>query len=57
MVSIYPRSILSKIFLLGERGRGHDSGEKIKSRVKRAGVCFFRICYKKEKFSDSEKSL
>ena len=53
---IYPPVNSLQIFLLGERGSGHDSGEKFKSRVKRAGGMIFRIHYKKEKFLDSEKA-
>lgn len=52
---IPPVNSLQKI-LLGERGSGHDSGEKFKSRVKRAGGMIFRTHYKKEKFLDSEKA-
>lgn len=53
----YPPPVNSQqIFLLGERGSGHDSGEKFKSRVKRGRGMIFRTHYKKEKFLDSEKS-
>ena len=45
-------------FLLNEeRGCSHDSGEKLKSRVKRAGVAFLEIYYKKEFLETGVKSL
>lgn len=45
-------------FLLNEeRGCSHDSGEKLKSRVKRVGAAFLEIYYKKEFLETGVKSL
>ena len=45
-------------FLLNEeRGCSHDSGEKLKSSVKRVGVAFLEIYYKKEFLETGVKSL
>lgn len=45
-------------FLLNEeRGCSHDSGGKLKSRVKRVGVAFLGIYYKKEFLETGVKSL
>ena len=52
-----PRSILCEFFLNEERGCSHDSGEKLKSRVKRVGVAFLEIYYKKEFLETGVKSL
>lgn len=52
-----PRSILCDFFLNEERGCSHDSGEKLKSRVKRVGVAFLEIYYKKEFLETGVKSL
>ena len=47
----------SAIFLNEERGCSHDSGEKMKTRVKRVGVAFLEIYYKKEFLETGVKSL
>lgn len=46
-----------RFFLNEERGCSHDSGEKLKSRVKRVGVAFLEIYYKKEFLETGVKSL
>lgn len=46
-----------RFFLSEERGCSHDSGEKMKSRVKRVGVTFLEIYYKKEFLETGVKSL
>ena len=44
-----------RFFLSEERGCSHDSGEILKSRVKRAGGSNFRTYYKKESFQITSK--
>ena len=46
-----------RFFLNEERGCSHDSGEKMKTRVKRVGVAFLEIYYKKEFLETGVKSL
>ena len=52
-----PPVISLRFFLNEERGCSHDSGEKMKTRVKRVGVAFLEIYYKKEFLETGVKSL
>ena len=46
-----------RFFLKEERGCSHDSGEILKSRVKRVGVAFLKFYYKKKFLETGVKSL